>query len=210
MTEVNLLPPELRRRQRSRSVTRQVVVVASAIVLLLLVVFFLETVKLSQVQQDLTEQQARNAALETQIASLQRFADLQQELDQKTVLVTDLEQTEVMWSSTLHDLSMVIPSDVFLTGFTGSIQLAPNGWETLPDANGLIGSMQFSGTSLDYPNVALWLDRLGEVDGWDDAWVSTVTTNAPPEGSASTGTEGVNFTGSINLGPEAATNGVAP
>jgi Tfp pilus assembly protein PilN len=213
MTEVNLLPPELRRRQRSRSMTRQVVAIAAAVILVLLVVFFLESMKLSKVQSDLTAQQAKNAALESQIASLQRFADLQTQLDQKTVLVTDLEQGEVQWSGVMHDLSSVIPSDVFLTNFTGQINIGSDGWETAPDANGLVGTMQFSGTSLNYPNIALWLDRLADVDGWENAWVSNATTNASSQGAngtVPTGTEGVNFTGTVNLGPQATTNGVAP
>ena len=208
MTEVNLLPPELRRRHRARSITRRVVVGFAGVVLLLLVVFFFESARLTSVKNDLSAQLATNQALQTQINTLQRFADLQGQLSEKKELVTNLEQGEVLWSGVLHDLSMVMPSDVYLTNFTGAVSIGPEGWETEPDSSGLIGSMQFTGVSLDYPNMALWLDRMVNVKGWEDAWVSSATTNQPSQGSTSS--VGVNFNGSVNLSADAAQNGRAP
>ena len=177
MTEVNLLPPELRRKQRTRSMTRQVVALALGVILLLLVVWVFEGSKLTSAQNDLAAQNAKNAALQSQIGSLQRFADLKGELSQKKELVTDLEKSEVQWSGVLHDLSMVMPSDVFLTNFTASISIGPGGWETLTGATGLVGNLQFQGEALDYPNVALWLDRMVNVKGWQNAWVTAAAEN---------------------------------
>ena len=128
--------------------------------------------------------------------------------------MTELESNEVLWSSALHDLSMVMPSDAFLTSFTGQITLGPTGWETQVGPTGLIGNIQFSGTALDYQNVALWLDRMDEVDGWENAWVTSATQSAgAPTGGASGGapaTVGVQYIGSVDLSTAAAQDGTAP
>jgi Tfp pilus assembly protein PilN len=207
MTEVNLLPPELRRRQRTRSMTRQIVLGFAAVILLLLMVFVYEGKKLSDTQVQLASRNARNAALEGQISSLQRFADLQTQLNTKEQLVTQLESNEVLWSSVMHDLSMVMPSDVFLTTFNGTITMGPGGWETTVGPTGVIGGMQFVATSLDFQNVALWLDRMGDVDGWGNSWVNSATKT---EGSDSTASTGVQFTGSVDLSSAVAQNRPAP
>jgi Tfp pilus assembly protein PilN len=214
MTEVNLLPPEFRQRHRSRTLTRQIVMGVVAAVLLVAVIFVVESSKLSQAQSDLAAQNAANAALQTEINSLQRFADLQAELTMKQQLVTNLEADEVEWSGVLHDLSMVMPSDVFLTGFTGQITIGSGGWETAPSDTGLIGNMQFQGVSLNFPNVALWLDRMVNVDGWANSWVTSaaaVTSDSSSSSSGSTNaTTGVQFAGSVDLTPAAAQNGTMP
>jgi len=207
MTEVNLLPPELRRRQKSRNVTRQVIAGFAGVVVLLLVIFLLEGTRLSSAQNDLAAQNAENQALQTQISTLQRFADLQGELNTKKELVTDLQQGVVLWSGVLHDLSMVMPSDVYLTSFNAQITLGPGGWETEPGATGLIGNLQFQAVSLDYPNVALWLDRMVDVKGWDNAWVSTAATNSS---SQTGGTSNVAFSGTVDLSPAVAQDRRAP
>jgi Tfp pilus assembly protein PilN len=208
MTEVNLLPPEFRRRHKSRAQTRQVVMGVLVVILLLVVLFMYEGSRLSSAKQDLASQNAKNAALQTQIGTLQRFADLQSELTTKKQLVSDLEQAQVQWSGVLHDLSMVMPSDVYLTSLTGAITLGPGGWETLPGPTGLIGNVQFQGSSFDYPNVALWLDRMVNVDGWDNAWVSSAASASSDEQSG--GSTGVIFNGTVDLTPQSALDGIAP
>jgi Tfp pilus assembly protein PilN len=214
MTEVNLLPPEFRQRHRSRTLTRQIVMGVVAAVLLVAVVFVIESSKLSQAQSDLAAQNAANAALQTEITSLQRFADLQTELTTKQQLVTSLQADEVQWSGVLHDLSMVMPSDVFLTNFTGQISIGPGGWETAPSDTGLIGNMQFQGVSLNFPNVALWLDRMVNVDGWANSWVGSAALTSTDSSSSSSGStdasSGVQFSGSVDLTPAAAQNGTMP
>jgi Tfp pilus assembly protein PilN len=218
MTEVNLLPPEFRRRHRSRALTRQVVMVAAAALLLLIVVFVYESSRLSSAQDELAAQNAHNAELTAQISNLQRYANLQTELTTKKELVTDLEQGVVQWSGVLHDLSMVMPSDVYLTSMTGQITLGPGGWETSASASNLIGVMQFQGVALNFPNVALWIDKLVDVDGWANAWVTTAAASSNSEGQSqgqsqsqqSQSVQGVQFNGTVDLTPESAENGTAP
>jgi Tfp pilus assembly protein PilN len=209
MTEVNLLPPELRRRHRARSRSRQVIAGVAAVILLLIVVWFFESSKLATAESDLAAQNATNVGLQTKISSLQRFADLQNQLNVKKELVADLEKSEVQWSGVLHDLSMVMPSDVFITSFDAQINLGIGGWETEVGPTGLIGTLQMSGVALNFPNVALWIDRMSNVTGWTNSWVTAAGVNASGDSSGASVT-GVKFNGSIDLTPETARDGTPP
>jgi len=77
VTQVNLLPPELRERQAIRRTTSLVVAAGLAVLALIGVLYFFQVQRLSQTRSDLQAQQSRNAQLESQNASLQQFADLQ-------------------------------------------------------------------------------------------------------------------------------------
>lgn len=206
MTEVNLLPPELRRRQRSRQLSATVLLAAGAIVVLLFVVFLFESAKLSSSSNDLEAQDARNVQLQRQIAGLERFDQLKQAVDERQTLVETLVQDEVKWSGVLHDLSMVIPGQVYVTQFSGTISSDPSSTETAVTPEGLIGTLQFQGVALDHSDVALWLDRLVEVHGWVNAWVSTET----EVGAGASAGMGVQFTGTVDLSKDAATSGSVP
>jgi Tfp pilus assembly protein PilN len=205
VTEVNLLPPELRRRQRTRQVTLQFVALGAAVVLALLVLFFFESSRLASTNRQLDAQTARNQVLQNEVTGLQRFADLKDQLSQRRDLVTGLERTSVNWSGVLHDLSMVIPGDVYLTSLTGSISVGASDASTEVSPTGTIGSIQFGGQALDHPDVALWLDRLAQVTGWTNPWVS-----AESKSSTESGVSGVQFAGTVDLDQDAAQNGTAP
>ena len=121
MSQVNLLPPELRERQAIRRTTSLVVAAGLAALALIGIFYFFQVQRLSQTQSDLEAQQSKNAQLESQIESLQQFADLQAELTQKEALVGEIFVNEVSWSSALLDVSRVIPDASYLTNLTGQI-----------------------------------------------------------------------------------------
>ena len=77
---------------------------------------------------------------------------------------------------------MVIPGDVWLTQFQGTLSSAVTGATTTGPAgaaaaagSNIVGNLQFQGGTLDHPSVALWLTRLEQVHGWVNAWVSSST-----------------------------------
>jgi Tfp pilus assembly protein PilN len=173
VSQVNLLPPELRQRAAARRTTSIVVAAGLGILTLIGVFYFLQMQRLSGIRADLEEQQATNAQLQTQIQELQAFATLQAELSAKEDLVTSLFVNEVSWSSALLDISRVIPDAAFLTNLTGQIQPTTGGeGATIPTAAGLIGNMSFAGQARESETIATWLVRLEQVDGWVNAWMT--------------------------------------
>jgi len=182
VSKVNLLPPELRQKQAERRTTTLVSAIGAAVITLILVFFFFQGMQLSSARDELAEQQATNAELSAQIAELQPFAVLQQELAAKQQLVDTLYLNEVSWAGVLLDVSRVIPDDSYLTNLTGQIT-APTGTQVgaVPVEGGtttLIGNVTFSGVARETRTIASWLTRLEQIRGWVNPWVNNAQENA--------------------------------
>jgi Tfp pilus assembly protein PilN len=184
VSQVNLLPPELRQRQAIRRNTSFVIVVTLLVLALIGLFYLFQVLRLSQTQSDLADQQDRNAQLQSQIDALSQFADLQAELAAKEQLLSVIFVNEVSWSKALLDVSMVIPDASYLTDLTGQITAAVAG-EAVPQPSGstpettLIGNMSFAGVANQTETIATWITRLEEVQGWVNAWVSNAQEHAP-------------------------------
>jgi Tfp pilus assembly protein PilN len=184
VSQVNLLPSELRERQAIRRTTSLVLAAGLAVLALIGIFYVFQVQRLSQVQSDLEAQQSRNAQLGTQIASLQEFADLQAELASKEALVGEIFVNEVSWSSALLDVSRVIPDASYLTNLTGQITPTVVGEVATEPTGGtpettLIGNMTFAGVANQTETIATWITRLEEVHGWVNAWVNSAQEDAP-------------------------------
>ena len=205
MTQVNLLPPDVRGRQRTRRLTMIVAGVAVVAVVLLMLVYFLQNSRLMSAQRDLQAQEATNQSLQTKISGLQQFAQLQQAVSQKQAIVSTLLSQQVLWSGVLRDLSMVIPGQLSLSSASGILSVAANPAPGAPAGTAgpstIVGNIQFQGESFDYPTVALWLTRLEQVKGWVNPWVSTASKTDV------NGVTIVQFSGTVDLTGDAAVSG---
>ena len=203
MSQVNLLPPELRERQAIRRTTSLVVAAGLAALALIGIFYFFQVQRLSQVQSDLEAQQSRNAQVESEIVSLQEFAALQAELASKEALVAQIFVNEVSWSSALLDVSRVIPDTSYLTNLTGQITATIAG-EVVTEPTGgmpettLIGNMTFAGVANQTETIATWITRLEQVQGWVNAWVNSAQEDAP-------GSRIYTFSNGLDLTQEAVT-----
>jgi Tfp pilus assembly protein PilN len=203
VSQVNLLPPELRERQAIRRTTSLVVAAGLAALALIGIFYLFQVQRLSQVQSDLEAQQSRNAQLESEIVSLQEFAALQAELASKEALVAQIFVNEVSWSSALLDVSRVIPDTSYLTNLTGQITTTIAG-EVVTEPTGgtpettLVGNMTFAGVANQTETIATWITRLEQVQGWVNAWVNSAQEDAP-------GSRIYTFSNGLDLTQEAVT-----
>jgi Tfp pilus assembly protein PilN len=191
MTQVNLLPTEIKVRRQVRRTTSLVAAAGVAVVALLFFVFVLQSARLVSVQRALQTQDDVNRRLNTQIAGLVRFEQLKQALTAKQALLSQVQSGEVLWSGVLRDVSMIIPDDMYVTTMSGQIGAGAAGGQSM-------GSIQFSGIAKSYPTVAEWLTRLEEVTGWVNPWVSSATKDSAGL---------VNFGSSVDLTTEATVQG---
>ncbi len=183
MSQVNLLPPELRQRLEVRRTTSLVIAVALGVLALIGVFYFLQLQRLADAQDELEAQQARNADLQSQIDGLQQFAALQAELAAKQELLSTIFVNEVSWSSALLDVSRVIPDASYLTNLTGQVTATLDGEVVepagvTPDTT-LIGNMTFQGVAQEVDTIATWITQLELVQGWVNAWVTSAQEDAP-------------------------------
>jgi Tfp pilus assembly protein PilN len=180
VSQVNLLPPQLRERQALRRLTTIVIAVGIGVLALIGVFYFLQSQRLAAAEDDLATQQQTNDGLQTQINELQPFADLQAELAAKEQLVQTVYLNEVSWSSALLDISRVIPDASYLTNLTGQVTAgtAPPPTGEAADAT-LIGTMSFTGVAQETETIATWLTRLEQVQGWVNPWMTSAQEDVP-------------------------------
>lgn len=206
MRRLDLLPPAYAARQKERRNIGVVVIVGLVLLLVLLVWWFSLGGQVSSERDNLEQAQARNAALQAEIDDLQRFSDLQTEVQGKVGALTVVFQGDIAWPSLLNDVAMVLPGEIWLTSLTGSAGAvegaAPVGTETAPIRVGkeaAFGRVQFQGSSLSMPGVAKWLIRLRSVKEFQAVWLNSATTTEGTSGAPDV----INFDSTIELNSRA-------
>lgn len=196
---INLLPPEVELRRRQRRLVSSVIAAGVAVVAVFALVYVVQTVRLNSEKGKLEAQQARNSSLKAKVAQLAAFDLLAKELKSKTDLVSALTQAEVRWSVLLADISLVIPSDAWLTSFTGNINVAAaaGGGGAAGGSALELGAIQLNGNTFTHVDVAKWLTRLAGVDAFVLPYLSLSSKGTIGE------TEIVLFTSSVRLSPAA-------
>jgi Tfp pilus assembly protein PilN len=162
MRQINLLPPEIAQRRRAREITLLIGAAGLVLVGLLVLVFLIETARIAGERRHLNDVKGENAALQSKVNELQIFAQHEQQLQTKESLLAGLTQNEVRWSIVLNDLSIRIPSDVWLTTFTGSVT-ASTGAPQAGNQPLAVGTLSLIGSTFTHLDVAKYLARLADV-----------------------------------------------
>jgi Tfp pilus assembly protein PilN len=181
VSQVNLLPPELRARQKVKRLTTLIIGAGVAVVVLLLAFWFLQGQKLAGVNDDIAAQNLTNSGLQTQIDQLQEFQQLQEEAAAQQALLTTAFSGEVSFSQMLMDLSRTIPSDAYLDAFNAALT-APVVGEVTTSPTTFVGAFTASGAADGFESLASWLTRLESVKGWVNPWVSSANETGPNTG----------------------------
>lgn len=137
---------------------------------------------------------AANAKVQAKIDSLSDAQMKQTKLDSITGQLTALLSTDVSWSRMLQEIAKEIPNDVWLTSLQAAVTQTPTaqgaavaatpttaaGGTTTTSvptgvqavaANAIAGTVQISGTALDYPSIAQWLTRIVQIPSLTDLWI---------------------------------------
>ena len=208
MKRIDLLPQRYAEQRRQRR-NLGLVVVAGLVALLLLVGWwFLLGQQIGNAQDELAEVQATNAQLESQIAELQRFAELEAEVQAKRQALKTVFAGDVDWPAVLTEVAMVVPGEVWLTNLTASAGqtegAAPVGTETAEvriSRGQPFGRIQFQGQSLSMPGIARWMLRLESVREFAAVYLNSAV---KAEGSEDTAVEVVTFDNTLELSNRAA------
>lgn len=188
MSQVNLLPPEIRERQKVRQRTVLAGIIGAAVVLLVLAFYFLQSFNLSKANEDLEAQEQQNAQLAAQVSELQEFGDLQAELAEKKELVSQVFEGEIAWSGVLVDVSRIMPQEAVLNNLTATQtvggatvegEAAPAPVVGAAPPGELVGNMDFDVTASGIGTVPDFLSSLADVQGWANPYTTSLTETAP-------------------------------
>jgi Tfp pilus assembly protein PilN len=208
MKRIDLLPQRYAEQRRQRRNLGLVVVAGLVALLLLLGWWFLLGQQIGNAEDELAEVQATNAQLEAQIAELQRFAELEAEVQAKRQALRTVFAGDVDWPAILTEVAMVVPGEVWLTNLTASAGqtegAAPVGTETAEvriSKGQPFGRIQFQGQSLSMPGIARWMLRLESVREFAAVYLNSAV---KAEGGEDTAVEIVTFDNTLELSDRAA------
>ena len=161
MSQVNLLPPEIRQRAQVRTQAILVGVAGAALIALIIVMALLQGLQLRSANGELNAQVAINNALKHQVSDLQPYQDLALQLEAQQKIVDTAMAYEVSWASALRDLTLVLPDDMALDSFSGTVSASAEAPPTAPVGGGpgIIGNISVSGSSVGDLRLARWLSR---------------------------------------------------
>lgn len=157
MRPVNLIPPDERRGDSAPLRTGTLIYVllgGLALLLLGIVAVALTSKQISDRQSEKSSLQQELTSATSQAQSVQAFTSFRTVQEQRQATVASLAQSRFDWSRVLHELALVLPSDIQLTALTGTVT---------PDVqidSGAGSSSSGSGTSLrsDVKGPALQID----------------------------------------------------
>ena len=162
MSQVNLLPPELRARQKTKQQTILIIGAASRCSSSCSATGSCRARSSSDVNDEVAAQNATNTQIQAQIDQLQQFQQLQVEAAAQQALLATAFTGEVSFSQMLMDVSRTIPSDAYLDAFNAALDRAGGrrGAPATP-TTGFVGSFTASGGADGFESLASWLTRLG-------------------------------------------------
>jgi Tfp pilus assembly protein PilN len=205
MRRIDLLPSAYAERRRQRRNVALVVVVGIALLAAQIAWWFGLGGQVDDAKSDLEQAKAQNVALQSQINELQRFAELEQEVEGKRLSLQAVMDGDLDWPGLLTELALVVPGEVWLVNLTasageteGATQVGTESAEVDIAPQGTVGRIQFTGKSLSMVGVAKWLLRLRTVQSFTAIYLTNAVASEDE-----TGTSVVDFDSSLELGRKA-------
>ncbi|MFP4148937.1 MAG: PilN domain-containing protein [Nitriliruptoraceae bacterium] len=167
---VNLLPQVSKQAETASRVRWSVLGFAMLVLVGLGVASFLQFMARGDAEEELTAAQAERAAADAEVAELQAFAELEQEVAEAEAIVSTALGGQASLAGVLQDLALATPEDVALTGL--SIDLGEN--ET-----GGIGLLRATAETVDgiAPGVERYLRLLEQLGGFDGVYLASASTD---------------------------------
>lgn len=201
LPRVNLLPPEIAENKAFRVMQLRlaaVVVVALAIVGL---VYMQVAGGESSARNRLDAAQSQSTSLQHQISKLSNVTATAKQLEAAQGALAKAMGAEVRWSRYLNDLSITLPSNVWVTNVTVTETAAPAGSTaaaaaTAGKGTSSLGSLSLQGKALSFNDVAVWLETLAKEKGYTDVWLTQGATEKIGD------QEVVDFTSTVGFTPQ--------
>jgi Tfp pilus assembly protein PilN len=199
MRPVNLIPPEDRRDGSAKLRSGPLayfLVIALAALLIGVTLLVVTNNEISSGEAEITRLQKENKAAEAKanrLAAYTQFGDIH---DQRVATITDLANSRFDWERVIRELSLILPSDVWLTNLTGtaSPSVSVNNAAGVALRGSIPGpALELLGCAGGQDAVAGFISDLKDIDGVTRVGVQSSqlgTAEGGGEGGASGGCEG--------------------
>lgn len=179
VVRVNLLPPEIAEKAKLRKAQGAMVATGLAAVAVIGVMYTQQTAKVSAAEEQKAQAVAAQTKLRAEQAKLANVRETYAQVDAAKATLATAMKYDIRWSGYLHDLTLRIPDNVWLTNVTatvaadGAASPANNGNPGVLDTG--LGTVTFSGTALAHNDVASWLESLAKQKGYANPYFTQST-----------------------------------
>ena len=172
---ISLLPQEVSvvREQRRQAALAFVGVGALAAILAALWASQQSRVSKEEEKAEKTEQNVTRLRSEQQ--RLASVTTLESDIQGRQSQITTVLSTDVAWTRLFNDIATVIPSDVWLTGFTGQKATGAAAPGAAAGTAATVGTVTVQAAGFDQTSTARWLLRLGDLRELTGLWVPNST-----------------------------------
>jgi type IV pilus assembly protein PilM len=184
---INLVPAALVGVQTTRVQAATGAAAVAALAALLIGLWALRAGQVRNENNAAGQAQQQAANLNTEIAKFGGVTNLDSQIASARTQVDDALTGDVDWSGFLQQVAAAVPSDVWLTTFTGTAGAA-----------GSTGTVSFGADGFSHRSAASWVERVGALPSLSGLWVPSSTVGG-------TG-GGVTFTSTADLTPAALSN----
>jgi Tfp pilus assembly protein PilN len=176
---VNLLPGEIAEEQKFRSLRAILALTVVAAVAGVGGLWYVANARVGDAEAELATAQATQAALQTEIV---KYAEVPLVYEAVAKAESDLELAmgqEIRYSFVLNDLSLTIPSNVWLETITVTQSMDPTVPVVTPLGTPAVGTLAVTGRGYKQNNTAAWLDSLTESPYYTDPYFSVSALGEP-------------------------------
>jgi Tfp pilus assembly protein PilN len=115
VTRINLLPPEIRQKDRTERIIVLMFLSLVVVVAALAGIYFWKDSQVNRAQNELAQAQSRSKAIDASIAKLTAYQSRESELKRLQEILAGAVSVSPVWSKTMNDISLTMPNDVVVT-----------------------------------------------------------------------------------------------
>lgn len=210
MRPVNLLPPSQRVREGGRPGSAYVILGVLGALVVAVTMYVLTANQVTGKKDELAQVTAEAQAADARANALGSFGDFAQMRQTRETSVASLAQARLDWERLMHELSRVLPEDVYINSFDASAAGTPAG--TTSGSTAPAGpTAKLAGCAPSQPEVATTMVRLRKLHRANDVKLTDTTRVAKADDNGSGGagggecTSGYGFTVVVSFDPAPAT-----
>ncbi|MBS1884961.1 MAG: hypothetical protein JSS97_18590 [Actinobacteria bacterium] len=189
MRPVNLIPPEERpggRRPMRSGPLAYIVIGALAAAVIAITALVVTENEVAESKAEVAQLQQEQARITTKAQALSAYTQFANVREQRLATVTSLADSRFDWPRVLHELALVMPTDVQLTSLSGSAAPGAGGAGIGMRAQIAGPALEMVGCASGQPAVADFIEAVKTIDGVTRVGVPTSTMSGEGGGNATT------------------------
>ena len=193
MRPVNLIPPEERagaRKPMRGGPLAYIIVGALAAAVIGVAALAVTSNQISDSKAEIATLEEERTSVEARASALDAYTQFHSMQEQRTATIASLADSRFDWQRVMHELSLILPSNVWLTTLSGTVRpgVAINGGSSSSLRGAIPGpALELNGCASSQDAVAGFIQALKEIDGVTRVGVQSSTVGAGGGGESEGG-----------------------